>query len=76
MAGILRLQDLPIFPPTKVKVKAVRLDDIKGFIDHIRMIKLDCEGAEEQILRGGKEILARTDCVIMEFNLSDHGCIW
>ena len=37
------------------------------------MIKIDCEGAEEQILHGGKEMLAKTDCVIAEFNFSIMG---
>lgn len=58
--------------PTKVQVRAVRLDDIKA-LGHIRMIKLDCEGAEEQILRGGKDTLAHTDCVIIEFNYQIMG---
>ncbi len=34
-----------------------------------RVIKIDCEGAEELILRGAEEVLSRgVDCVIVEFN--------
>jgi len=47
------------------------LDSLLATCKHLtpRVIKLDCEGAEEAILRGAEEVLRRgVDCVIVEFN--------
>lgn len=63
------------FSPTKIPdIQAVKLDDIISPDTHIRLMKLDCEGAEEQILLGAKETLTRTDCVVMEFNFGIMHC--
>lgn len=63
------------FSPDKVPdMLACRLDDIIAPDVSIRLIKLDCEGAEEQILLGAKSVLARTDCVVMEFNFGIMHC--
>lgn len=63
------------FSPEKVPdMQAFALDEIINPSVPVRLIKLDCEGAEEQILLGAKELLARTDCVVMEFNLGIMPC--
>lgn len=61
------------FSPSKIKVDAVRLDDFIKSDFKIRLIKIDCEGAEEQILHGGQNVLRNTDCVILEFNFGIMG---
>lgn len=54
---------------TKLEVKACALDDAIKSDLAIRMMKIDCEGAEEQILHGAEKLLKRgVDAVIVEFN--------
>ncbi len=43
---------------------------------HPQFIKIDCEGAEEDILKGAKRILEKgVDCVVLEFNFYLMNCI-
>jgi FkbM family methyltransferase len=60
----------PFKGSTKVKVPTFALDDILIPDAHIRMMKIDCEGAEELILKGARKSLLRTDAVVLEFNYS------
>lgn len=54
---------------TKLDVKAAALDDAINPDIPIRMLKIDCEGAEEYILRGAEKLLRRgVDAVIVELN--------
>lgn len=47
----------------------VRIDKLDNIIDvPTRLLKIDCEGAEEHILHGAEKLLKHTDCVIIEFN--------
>ena len=56
---------------TKVDVHAVALDSVLNPDVHIRLLKIDCEGAEEKILHGTEETLKRgIDGVVIEFNFS------
>jgi FkbM family methyltransferase len=58
-------------PVTCDFVEGVKLDDMLIDIpeNHPRIIKIDCEGTEELILRGAENTLRKgVDCVIIEFN--------
>jgi len=66
---------------TSEVVEAVTLDDVIPADLHVRFMKIDCELAEFEILRGAKMLLQRgVDCVVLEFNyhlmkqngISDH----
>lgn len=63
------------FSPERIQnMPAFALDDIISPSVPVRLIKLDCEGSEEQILLGADQVLRRTDCVIMEFNFGIMPC--
>jgi FkbM family methyltransferase len=51
-----------------VRVPVVRLDDVDALavVPRIRCVKIDVEGYELSVLRGGEQVLARTDYVIFE----------
>jgi FkbM family methyltransferase len=50
-------------------VEGCALDGLLGPKEHPRLIKIDCEGTEYEILLGAKNILTKgVDCVILEFN--------
>lgn len=48
------------------EVAAVPLDQVCHGIEHIRLIKMDLEGAEVQALAGARATIERTGCVIYE----------
>jgi FkbM family methyltransferase len=51
------------------RVECRRLDSLLGTTNHPRLIKIDCEGTEIEVLKGAHNILARgVDCVIVELN--------
>ena len=59
------------------KVKAVTLDGLAAELG-LRgpyLIKLDAQGAEVQVLRGGRELLAQTSVVICEADVDDFQAI-
>lgn len=51
-----------------VRVAMRRLDDIlhKEGVEHVDLLKIDVEGAEELVLAGARDALAITDRVILE----------
>lgn len=52
-------------------VEAVALDSVLNPEVNVRLLKIDCEGAEEGILHGAEKLLKRgIDAVIAEFNFS------
>lgn len=55
--------------PHTMKVAAYTLDEEFEGMDSPQLIKIDAEGAEELILRGGKELLARHDApvIVLEY---------
>ena len=57
---------------TKIGVDVVRLDDVmQPEMPPVRFLKIDCEGAEDSILRGAENLLRRgVDAVVCEFNFS------
>ncbi|HET7377837.1 MAG TPA: FkbM family methyltransferase [Anaerolineae bacterium] len=62
------------FHPTEVMVPMFALDNVVSLDANIRMMKIDCEGAEEQILHGAERLLSKTvDYVIVEFNFGIMG---
>lgn len=51
-----------------IEVSAVRLEDYaaQAGIDHVRLIKVEAEGAEPEVLEGAGELLERTDYVAID----------
>lgn len=56
---------------SRVSVQTITLDDALVDLGPIDLIKLDLEGAEFLALSGGKDVLARTACLIFESNDQD-----
>jgi FkbM family methyltransferase len=50
-----------------VSVQGVRLDDIAANVANVRLLKIDCQGAEPSILRGGLQTLRKCEYVVTEF---------
>lgn len=63
---------LPIYSGDDVEVRTVTLDEFwraRGLGDRrLRLIKIDIEGHEAAALRGGREVLARCDLLLMEYS--------
>jgi FkbM family methyltransferase len=53
-------------------IEIARLDDYAGTLQDVRFIKLDAEGFEQAILRGGREVLAREPVVMFELKHRDR----
>jgi FkbM family methyltransferase len=51
-----------------IEVKASRLDDVLGFIEHVNIIKIDIEGAEAIAWKGMQSIIEKTDVIIIELS--------
>jgi FkbM family methyltransferase len=49
-----------------ILVKAIPLDELLRDVDHIDIIKIDVEGAEYEVLKGAKDILKKTKCLVIE----------
>lgn len=47
-------------------VEVVRLDDLLGDVDRVRLLKIDVEGSELDVLAGATAVLQRTDAVLVE----------
>ena len=56
------------------KVNTTRLDSFAklNFIDNVDLLKIDVQGAESIVLKGGKEILKKTAVVILEISFFDY----
>jgi len=48
-----------------------RLDALLSRLGHVDIVKIDTEGAEEAVLRGAPDLLARTDRVVLEYHDAD-----
>ncbi len=48
------------------KIRAVRLDDISTDLESPILIKVDAEGSEVHVIKGGKETLERTVALVVE----------
>ncbi|MFN6925745.1 MAG: FkbM family methyltransferase [Tabrizicola sp.] len=55
-------------PVRELKVEAVRLDTLaeQAGIDQVAFLKCDAEGAEPEVIEGGRELLARTRAVAFD----------
>jgi FkbM family methyltransferase len=55
----------------EVQVEITTLDAIMNPDMKVRMLKIDCEGADEKVLHGAEQLLKRgVDAVIVEFNFN------
>ncbi len=60
---------------TASSVQTRALDNIINSDVHVKLLKIDCEGAEEKILHGAEQLLRRgVDAVIVEFNYELMEC--
>lgn len=51
------------------EIKSMKIDTLLSQEDHIRLIKIDVEGAEISVLKGMKETLLKTDFIFLECHL-------
>lgn len=51
-----------------VKVECIKLDDILSNYDRIKIVKIDAEGAEYEILLGMMETMKKIDVIILELS--------
>ena len=49
-----------------VSVRTITLDKLSTDIDHVRLMKMDLEGAEALALKGAVQLLSKTDVIIFE----------
>lgn len=66
-----------LYPPTfrvkeTVKVEIQPLDFLLADVPRIRLLKIDVQGYEREVLAGAVDVLRRTDCVLMEVNFKTH----
>jgi FkbM family methyltransferase len=55
-------------------VPAMRLDELAGTVSHVDLVKIDAEGAEQDIVAGMTEILRRDKpLLLLEFNPMRYG---
>ena len=54
------------------RVSCVTLDEAEARTEHVRCIKIDVQGAEKAVLNGARELLKRTDIVILEVDGGDY----
>lgn len=62
-----------------VNVMVDTLDDALGTHNDILLLKLDVQGGELNVLKGGKEVLSKTKLVLTEMNVVDlykGGCLY
>jgi FkbM family methyltransferase len=71
-AGEIGLSDFDIDDQNRVtdqggvNVGVVRLDDLLSDVGSVKLLKIDVEGYELEVFRGGRRVLERTDCVYFE----------
>lgn len=66
-----RLAHGPASPAKGLRVPVMSLDDIIGD-DPVRLIKIDVEGGEHDVLRGARHLLSRADPPVLLFELAGH----
>jgi len=59
----------------EVKVDTVTLDEILQPFDIIRLMKIDVEGSEYEVLLGASDALSRTEYVVMEISRKTKECL-
>jgi FkbM family methyltransferase len=58
-------------PAREIEVPAVRLREILAREEAVDLLKLDIEGAEEEVLEDAEEELARVRCLVVEIHETD-----
>lgn len=76
LSGLLKRRfDRPHEEVVEIRVKLARLDDLLPPDLEVRLVKIDVEGAELQVLRGGFEMLRRSrSLVVFEHGLGSADC--
>ena len=59
----------------EVDVDAIPLDDALVDVPKIKLIKIDVEGAEYEVLQGLKQTLTRTGYVVLELSRRANECL-
>jgi len=59
----------------EVKVDAVTSDDLLRPFDSVRLMKIDAEGSEYEVLLGASKTLDRTDYVVLEISRRTKECL-
>jgi FkbM family methyltransferase len=59
----------------EVEVDTVTLDDLLQPFDTVRLMKIDVEGSEYEVLLGASKTLDRTDYVVMEISRRTEECL-
>jgi FkbM family methyltransferase len=55
-------------PAQRVEAPMTTLDEVTADVAAVTLLKMDVEGWEAHVLRGGSEVLARTEHVLIEIN--------
>lgn len=66
----------PLGKSTPIEILVRRLDDFKELLPlegNIRILKVEAEGFEPQVIRGGKALLARVDYVSVDAGIENAG---
>jgi hypothetical protein len=58
-----------------VEVDGIPLDDVLTPLPKIKLIKVDVEGAEYEVLQGLNQTLTRTECVVLELSRRVNECL-
>jgi FkbM family methyltransferase len=56
----------------QVSVPLTTLDEITGALEHISLLKIDVQGYERAVLKGGSKTLSRTTWLLIEGNFRSH----
>lgn len=59
----------------EVYVEAVPLDDLFNDIPYVKLLKLDVEGSEYEVLKGLNKTLNHTECVVLELSRRADDCL-
>jgi FkbM family methyltransferase len=59
----------------EVEVDSIRLDEVLADVHKIKLIKIDAEGAEYEIIQGLTETLIRTEYVVIELSRRTYECL-
>jgi FkbM family methyltransferase len=57
--------------PTGGKIQGITVDELLKDEKHIKLIKIDVEGAENLVLRGMKETIKKVDYIFLECHLNE-----
>ena len=70
--GVVDLYPEPFQIKDQIDVTVQPLDAIAADLGRVSLLKIDAQGFEREILAGGREVLCRTDIVLLEVNFRPH----